>query len=137
MVKRIIENDLFAILTIFSLAPDYILCSKRMESRLIPEIIQSWRSFYTDNPLTSESYCHIVNERHFDRVRRLIDPSKVVHGGETNATHNYISPTIMYVKFFIFPINTLRFFQDQCRWNGFSDARRNLRTSSSFRYSEQ
>jgi hypothetical protein len=137
MVRRIFQNNPFVILIVFSLAPDYILCSKRMESRLIPEIIKNWRSFYTDDPLTSESYCHIVNERHFDRVRKLIDPSKVVHGGETNATHNYISPTIMYVRFFLFSIDNFRYLQDQCRRNRSSDARRNLRTSSSFRYSEQ
>ena len=69
-----------------------------METRLIPEIIKSWRAFYTDNPLSSDSYCHIVNDRHFDRVRRLIDTSKVAHGGDTDARSNYISPTIMYVE---------------------------------------
>ena len=79
----------------FSLAPDYILCSKATEQRIIPEIIKAWRLFYTDNPLNSDSYCHIVNSRHFERVKRLIDPAKVVHGGHTNAGENYIAPTIM------------------------------------------
>ena len=77
------------------MAPDYILCSKATENRLIPEIIRAWRSFYTDNPLSSESYCHIVNSRHFERVKKLINKEKVVHGGETNENENYISPTIM------------------------------------------
>jgi len=77
------------------LAPDYILCSKTMENRLVPEIVKAWQSFYTDDAINSDSYCHIVNERHFERVKKLIDPSKVIHGGQTDANQNYISPTIM------------------------------------------
>ena len=78
------------------MAPDYILCSKATEARLVPGIIKAWREFYTDNPLNSDSYCHIVNNRHFERVKRLIDPAKVVFGGQTDSTSNYISPTILY-----------------------------------------
>ncbi|CAF3876560.1 unnamed protein product [Rotaria sp. Silwood1] len=77
------------------LAPDYILCSKTTESRLIPEIVKAWQSFYTDNPINSDSYCHMVNERHFERVKTLIDATKVVYGGQTDAEQNYIAPTIM------------------------------------------
>ncbi|CAF4543562.1 unnamed protein product, partial [Rotaria sp. Silwood2] len=77
------------------LAPDYILCSKTTENRLIPEIVKAWQSFYTDDPINSDSYCHMVNERHFERVKNLINTEKVVHGGQTDAKLNYIAPTIM------------------------------------------
>ncbi|CAF4916718.1 unnamed protein product, partial [Rotaria sp. Silwood1] len=77
------------------LAPDYVLCSKTMETRLIPEIVKAWQSFYTDNSINSDSYCHIINERHFERVKKLIDTTKVVYGGQTDAKQNYIAPTIM------------------------------------------
>ncbi len=87
MKKNIVEY--------FSLAPDYILCSKITENRLIPEIIKAWQGFYTDNPLNSDSYCHIVNNRHFQRVKKLINNDKVVYGGQTDTNVNYISPTIM------------------------------------------
>ncbi|CAF1262265.1 unnamed protein product [Adineta steineri] len=76
-------------------APDYILCSKETESRLIPEIIKAWQSFYTNDAANSDSYCHIVNERHYERIQKLIDTAKVTYGGQTDATRNYISPTIM------------------------------------------
>jgi acyl-CoA reductase-like NAD-dependent aldehyde dehydrogenase len=80
------------------LAPDYILCSKATESRLIPVIIKAWQTFYTDNPLASDSYCHIVNNRHFERVKKLINKDKVIYGGQTDSAENYIAPTIMYEK---------------------------------------
>ncbi|CAF5173540.1 unnamed protein product, partial [Rotaria sp. Silwood1] len=76
-------------------APDYILCSKTTESRLIPEIVKAWQSFYTDNPINSDSYCHMVNERHFERVKKRIDATKVVYGGQTDAEQNHIATTIM------------------------------------------
>lgn len=78
-----------------SLAPDYVLCSKKMETLLVPEIVKAWQTFYTNDPLNSDSYCHIINERHFDRVQKLIDQSKVVHGGQVDASSNYIAPTIL------------------------------------------
>ncbi|CAF5192552.1 unnamed protein product, partial [Rotaria magnacalcarata] len=78
-----------------TLSPDYILCSKTTENRIVPEIIKAWRQFYTDTPLNSESYCHIINNRHFERVKKLINQNKVVHGGETDSENNYIAPTIM------------------------------------------
>ena len=81
------------------MAPDYILCSKTTENHLIPEIVKAWRTFYTDNPLNSDSYCHIVNNRHFERVKRLINKDKVIHGGQTDSKENYIAPTIMYEKY--------------------------------------
>ncbi|CAF0877034.1 unnamed protein product [Adineta ricciae] len=77
------------------LAPDYVLCSKATESRLIPYVTKAWQEFYTTNPANSDSYCHIVNSRHFDRVKRLINQDKVVHGGQTDSNQNFIAPTIM------------------------------------------
>jgi aldehyde dehydrogenase (NAD+) len=77
------------------LAPDYILCSKATENRLIPEIAKAWQKFYTDNPLNSDCYCHIVNNRHFERVKKLINKDKVIYGGQTDSKENYIAPTIM------------------------------------------
>ncbi|CAF3713581.1 unnamed protein product, partial [Rotaria sordida] len=65
------------------------------ENRLIPEIVKAWRQFYTDNPLNSESYCHIINNRHFERITKLINQDKVVYGGQIDSNENYISPTIM------------------------------------------
>ncbi|CAF1294092.1 unnamed protein product, partial [Rotaria sordida] len=72
---RITKIDVFDAIRIENLAPDYILCSKTTENRLIPEIIKAWQSFYTDNPINSDSY--------------------FVYGGETDAKQNYIAPTIM------------------------------------------
>lgn len=88
------ETQNFVLLK-FSLAPDYILCSKETESRLVPAIIRAWREFFTETPSTSYSYGRIVNERHFERIRNLLDSKKIIYGGDIDPSTNYISPTIM------------------------------------------
>ena len=45
----------------------------------------------------SKSFARVVNNRHFDRLQKLLDGTEgeVVVGGETNAATKYISPTIV------------------------------------------
>ncbi len=77
------------------LAPDYILCSEEAEQKLIPSIRSAMKEFYGENPKDSPDLARVVNDRHFNRLESLIDPSKVAIGGETDASQKYIAPTIM------------------------------------------
>ena len=77
------------------LAPDYILCTKKAESKLIPALVGAIKEFYGENPKSSPDLARIINERHFGRVKSLINPDKVVFGGDVDENEKYISPTIM------------------------------------------
>ena len=37
----------------------------------------------------------MINDKHFERVAALIDSSKVIHGGQTDASQRFIAPTVM------------------------------------------
>ena len=76
-------------------APDYIYCDESVKTRLILEIKKEIIRQYGANPLANKDYGKIVNQKHFDRIRGLIDSSKVVHGGHTDSTTLKIEPTIM------------------------------------------
>ncbi len=76
-------------------APDYILCDRKIKDTLIAEIINEIRLQYGDKPSESQSYGKIVNKKHFDRLLSLIDKEKVVYGGEYNEESLKIEPTIM------------------------------------------
>ena len=55
------------------IAPDYILATKKVESKvveLVPKFLKEW---FGDNPQESPDLCRIVNERHFNRLKRLLD----------------------------------------------------------------
>ena len=76
-------------------APDYILCEKSIKDAFIQEVCKQICAQYGENPLANPNYGKIINEKHFARLCGLIDHSKVVLGGETNANTCQIAPTVM------------------------------------------
>ncbi|MGN0426911.1 MAG: aldehyde dehydrogenase [Agathobacter sp.] len=76
-------------------APDYILCESSVKDAFVAEVVKQIRLQYGENPLENKDYGKIINEKHFLRLCGLIDPSKVVIGGETNADTCQIAPTVM------------------------------------------
>lgn len=76
-------------------APDYILCSRSVKDTFLAEVKKQIRLQYGEHPLENENYGKIINEKHFSRLCRLMDPSKVVFGGETDTASCRISPTVM------------------------------------------
>jgi aldehyde dehydrogenase (NAD+) len=76
-------------------APDYVLVHHSREEALIEALIKEIREMYTSAPLANPILPKIVNQRHFERIRGLIDPAKVVHGGKSDASTMRIEPTVM------------------------------------------
>ncbi len=76
-------------------APDYILCDARIKEKLICEIKKQIILQFGEKPLENENYGKIVNAKHFERVRSLIDKQKTVFGGEFDEGTQRISPTVM------------------------------------------
>ncbi len=76
-------------------APDYIYCDKAVKDALIQEIIKEIRRQYQEQPLKNPDYGKIINQKHFERILGLIDPEKVVWGGEGDPASLRIEPTVM------------------------------------------
>lgn len=76
-------------------APDYIYVQKSVKDRLVEELIKETGRQFTERPLENRDYGKIVNEKHFNRIKGLIDKSKVVLGGECDDISLRIEPTIM------------------------------------------
>lgn len=76
-------------------APDYILVEQPVHDELITLLKEEIVKMYGDTPLQNEAYGKMINRRHFERVCRLINPGKVVFGGETEGNTLRIAPTIM------------------------------------------
>ena len=76
-------------------APDYIYCDASVKDALLKEIRHQIRKQFGKQPLNNTNYGNIINEKHFQRICSLIDPSKVVVGGEANPEHLQIAPTVM------------------------------------------
>ena len=76
-------------------APDYLLVHESVKDQLIGEMKVALQDFYGTNPKESKDYPRIINDRHFQRLNKLIDKNKVVVGGEGDASQKYLSPTLM------------------------------------------
>ena len=76
-------------------APDYILCQKNVKDEFLSALCQEIKKQYGEAPLENPDYGKIINEKHFERLCRLIDPEKVVTGGGNDAKSLKIAPTVM------------------------------------------
>ena len=54
-------------------APDYLLCHENVKDDLIAEIKKQIIKQFGENPLVNKTYGKIINEKHFNRVKDLID----------------------------------------------------------------
>ena len=76
-------------------APDYILCHESVKTELITALKQQIVVQFGVVPLANNSYGKIINQKHFERIKALIDPSKIAYGGKTDAALQKIEPTIL------------------------------------------
>jgi aldehyde dehydrogenase (NAD+) len=79
-------------------APDYVLVARAVEDRFLGAVLRSVHDFYGENPKTSADYGRIINDRHFDRLTRLLDAGgyeAVVTGGSGDRGSRYFAPTVL------------------------------------------
>ncbi|XP_070204918.1 aldehyde dehydrogenase family 3 member B1-like isoform X2 [Littorina saxatilis] len=77
------------------IAPDYVMCSPETQEKLIEKVKDVLKEFFGENPKTSDSYGRIINERHFQRVKKLMEGATVAVGGEVDEGEKYIAPTVL------------------------------------------
>lgn len=77
------------------IAPDYLLVHDRIKDELATKIINYWKEFYGEDSQKSEFLPRMVTEQAFDRVSAYLSQGKILHGGETDRSDKYISPTLM------------------------------------------
>lgn len=87
------------------IAPDYVLAHKKVKKELIVEMKKALQKLYAgeNQDLSfdkSPDYARIVNQRHFTRVKNLLDDAlekgaKIEEGGKSIAEENYLAPTLL------------------------------------------
>ncbi len=76
-------------------APDYILCDRKVKDQLVKELKKQIVQQFGSEPLKNKDYGKIINEKHFNRLCGLIDNQKTVIGGNINKDTLQIAPTVM------------------------------------------
>ena len=77
------------------IAPDYLLVEKVIYEPFLAELKSQLHKMLGSNPHSSEDYSRIVNQKHLQRLQKLIDPQKIVVGGDVIESENYFAPTIL------------------------------------------
>jgi len=78
------------------IAPDYVLCHKDIQDNLVTEMKAALLEFFGEAPAESPDLGRMINERHFKRVKALIDNSgSIAHGGKVIEAERFIEPTIL------------------------------------------
>jgi len=76
-------------------ATDYILVENEIKDRLIEGLKEKITKFYGENPQESRDFERVINRRHTQRLKKLMDGQNIIFGGVCDESQNYISPTIV------------------------------------------
>lgn len=76
-------------------APDYVYCHSEIKDEFLKQLRKQIRKQFGKAPLDNKNYGKIINQKHFDRIQRLIDSSKVICGGNIRPETLQIEPTVM------------------------------------------
>ena len=83
-------------------APDYVLCSKNTQNKVLSLTKQVMKEWFGDKPIDSPDLGRVISERHFDRLLSLMKNStgEIVYGNEISQDPNIY----MYQKTLYFVI---------------------------------
>jgi len=76
-------------------SPDYLLVHSSVKDELVTLISKTITEFLGSNPLVSEDFTHIVNDRRFNTLIGYLQDGKVLHGGRYDAANRVIEPTLL------------------------------------------
>jgi aldehyde dehydrogenase (NAD+) len=76
-------------------APDYFIVHESIKEAFIKEYKETVDGFYSGNAIESSDFTQIVNDRHFERVEKLLNQTKVLMGGRTDKDKRKIEPTLV------------------------------------------
>ncbi len=82
------------------IAPDYLFVHNKIKDAFTEQLQKTLEELYSTEPEKSESYCRMVNNRHFSRVKSYVDEAvsngaKIISGGIFENNQNYIAPTLL------------------------------------------
>jgi aldehyde dehydrogenase (NAD+) len=76
-------------------AADYLLVHEAVYDQFLPLLKAKITEFFGEYPKDSNAYSRIINERHVQRIKQLMQGCSVYAGGVIEEADNYISPTLL------------------------------------------
>lgn len=79
-------------------APDYLLIASGVKEKFYSSFKKHLKEFYGSNPISSSDYPRIINDKHFDRLSKMIKGGEVIVGGQVDKEARYIAPTLIEIN---------------------------------------
>jgi len=76
-------------------APDYLLCSKKVQEAFISKANEVLEKFYGGDPQKSVDLGRIINRRHTERLAEYLSCGRAVIGGKVDLEDVYVAPTVL------------------------------------------
>ena len=77
-------------------APDYILVQESVKEKLMTLLQQEIRNQFGEDPLANPNYGHIINDKHYDRLCRMLEGETVLSAGNIfDGSRRKIAPVIL------------------------------------------
>ena len=77
-------------------SPGYAYVHESVAEAFVAEAKTAPIALYGEEPKANPDYSRITSSREVSRLAALIDPAKVVAGGESDAETRYLDPTVVY-----------------------------------------
>ncbi|XP_018564879.1 aldehyde dehydrogenase, dimeric NADP-preferring-like [Anoplophora glabripennis] len=77
------------------IAPDYILCTKKVQEKFVLHAAKALQAFYDDKVKSSTDYGRIASLKHFNRLVDLLRNQKPAIGGQSDPHNLFIEPTVL------------------------------------------
>jgi aldehyde dehydrogenase (NAD+) len=75
--------------------PDYLLIPPEIKQPFMERMKFYVNTFFGDNPQNSPDFPRIINQKHFERLKSLMQEADIFFGGQTDENDLYIAPTMV------------------------------------------
>lgn len=76
-------------------APDYLFVHEYDKHKFIDSYKKYIKEFYGENPLEYDKMVHIINQKHYDRLKSLFENENIIFGGACDDQKLLIEPTLI------------------------------------------
>ncbi|KAI9740873.1 MAG: hypothetical protein M1818_004478 [Claussenomyces sp. TS43310] len=82
------------------ISQNYTLVDKEILDSFVDQLKTAMKEFFPKGAKESPDFGRIVNERHFHRIKKMLDSTKgkILIGGNTNESEKFIEPTVILVQ---------------------------------------
>ncbi len=77
------------------IAPDHVWVHEEVKEAFVASLIRNIEKFYGEDARKSPDFPRIVNQEAWERLGKYLKEGKIIYGGKTDDSDNYISPTLI------------------------------------------